>query len=200
MYSQPIQQLIKAFNRLPTVGQRTAERFVFYLLKSGKKDVGELTLALKELIEEIKSCEVCWDFSDQSPCRICKDEKRSKETICIVAEPQDLQAMEKTGYKGSYHLLRGLIRPDREDSIKYLKIKELLARAKRPETKEVILALNPDMPGETTMMFLERKLKELAPDVKVSRLARGLPMGSDLQYADEITLTSALKHRTQTDQ
>ena len=199
MYSKPIQQLIQAFNRLPTVGQRTAERFVFYLLKSGKKDVGELTIALKALIEEIKSCEVCADFSDQSPCQICNNEKRSKETICVVAEPQDIQAIEKTDYLGSYHVLRGLIRPDREDTIRFLKIKELLQRTKNIETKEIILALNPDMPGETTMMFLEKKLKEVAPHIKVSRLARGLPMGSDLQYADEITLMSALKYRRTTE-
>ncbi|MBT4120717.1 MAG: recombination protein RecR [Candidatus Magasanikbacteria bacterium] len=196
MYSKPIDELIQAFSRLPSVGERTAERFVFYLLKSGKKDVAEMTLSLKNLIEEIKSCEVCWDFTDESPCSICADEKRDKSTICIVQEPQNLQAIEKTGdYNGLYHVLRGTLKPGHDLVPRYLKINELLSRVKKPETKEVILALNPDLNGETTMMFLEKRIKDTNPQVKVSRLARGLAMGSDLQYADEITLGSALKNR-----
>ena len=197
MYARPIQQLIDALTKLPSVGQRTAERFVFYLLKSGKKDVGYLTVSLKQLIDEVKSCETCWDFSDSSPCYICKNTARNNNTICVIAEHQDLQTIERTGtYSGLYHVLRGLIRPEREDDMRFLKIKELLKRAKDKQTKEVILALSPDMPGETTMMFLERKLSEINPELKITRLARGLPMGSDLQYADETTLSSALKHRT----
>lgn len=196
MYSKPIQNLIQAFSRLPSVGERTAERFVFYLLKSGKKDVAELTLALKNLIDEIKSCETCWDFTDESPCSTCSDDKRDRSTICIVQEPQNLQAIEKTGdYNGLYHVLRGTLKPGHDLVPKYLKINELLTRVKKPETKEVILALNPDLNGETTMMFLEKRIKDTNPNIKVSRLARGLAMGSDLQYADEITLGSALKNR-----
>lgn len=195
MYSKPIQNLIKAFSLLPTVGQRTAERFVFYLLRSGKKDVAELTLALKNLIDNIKSCEACWDFSDRSPCHICADPKRDQKTVCVVTQPQDVQIIEKTGeYNGVYHVLRGTIRPDNIDSVKFLKIKELADRVKQ-DVDEVILALNPDLDGENTMMFLEKKLKEANTKLKITRLARGLPMGSDLQYADEITLGSALKHR-----
>lgn len=198
MYPQPIEQLIKAFSNLPTVGQRTAERFVFYLLKSGKKDVAELTNALKNLISKIKSCKVCWDFSDESPCKICADSTRDQSTICVVEEPQDLQAIESTGeYRGRYHLLRGTIKADDEDSVRFLKFSELIKRLEDRAIKEVILALNHDLNGENTMMFLEKKLKETNPDIKITRLARGLPMGSDLQYADEITLGSALKHRTQ---
>lgn len=197
MYSKPIRQLITAFSRLPSVGQRTAERFVFYLLKSGKKDVGELTIALKQLIETIKSCAVCWDFSDTSPCSICADEKRNKTTICVVQEPQDVQAIERTGaYSGVYHVLRDTIRAD-EDMGQYIKIPELLKRAQDPLVGEIILALNPNMDGETTMMYIESKIKELRPDLTLTRLARGLPMGADLQYADEITLESALKHRVE---
>jgi len=196
MYSKPIQNLIQAFSRLPSVGERTAERFVFYLLKSGKKDVAEMTLSLKNLIGEIKSCEICWDFTDESPCSTCSDEKRDRSTICIVQEPQNLQAIEKTReYKGLYHVLRGTLKPGDEIIPRYLKLNELLSRVKKDETKEVILALNPDLNGETTMMFLEKKIKDTNPEVKVSRLARGLAMGSDLQYADEITLGSALKNR-----
>ena len=196
-YSKPIQNLIDAFSKLPTVGKRTAERFVFYLLKSGKKDVGELTIALKELIGSVKSCEICWDFSDQSPCAICANPKRNQQTICVVAEPQDLQAIERVGeFPGTYHVLRGLLKADDERALSYIKIKELVSRIKERNATEIILALNPDMHGETTMMYLERVLKKQFPDLTVSRLARGLPMGSDLQYADDVTLGSALKHRT----
>ncbi|MFA5813479.1 MAG: recombination mediator RecR [Patescibacteria group bacterium] len=208
MYPPPIQQLLSAFSNLPTVGPRTAERFVFYLLKSGKKDVAELTLALKNLITQVKSCEICWDFSDTSPCKICTDTKRDHSTICVVEESQDLQAIEKTReYNGIYHVLRGTITPDEEESVKYLKVAELLKRINTKSVnqdyplsvspKEVILALNHNLDGENTMMFLEKKLKETNPNLKITRLARGLPMGSDLQYADEITLGSALKNRTQ---
>ncbi|MFA6426988.1 MAG: recombination mediator RecR [Candidatus Magasanikbacteria bacterium] len=198
MYAQPIDKLIKAFSKLPSVGPRTAERFVFYLLKSGKKDAGELTLALKELIENVKSCEVCWNFSDTSPCEICTDTRRHYKTMCVVAEPQDLQTLEKTHhYHGVYHVLRGTLAPDDEYIMKTVKINELMNRVQKNEVDEVILALNPDIAGETTMMYLQKQLKTIRPDLKVTRLARGLPMGSDLQYADEITIESALKNRTQ---
>lgn len=196
-YSKSIENLIQAFSSLPSVGPRTAERFVFYLLKSGKKDVAELTLALKELIEKVKSCEICWTFSDTSPCTICGSTQRDPKTVCVVAEPQDREAIEKTGtYRGGYHILRGVIKGHDENSFKGLKIPELLARIRKSQIEEIILALNPDLHGETTMMYLEKKIKEIAPQIKVSRLARGLPMGSDLQYADDITLSSALKNRT----
>lgn len=197
MYSKSIQNLISAFSKLPTVGERTAERYVFYLLKSGKKEVAELTLTLKELIENIKSCEICWNFVDKSPCEICTDKKRDQTLICVVAEPQDLQAIEKTNtYQGVYHILRGLARPD-DDTWTELKIPELINRCKTLTKGEIILALNPDLTGETIAMYLEKQLKKTNPKLKISRLARGLPMGSDLQYADEITLSSALKNRTQ---
>lgn len=198
MYPKPIEQLIRAFTRLPSVGRRTAERFVFYLLKSGKKEVAELTLALKRLAETMKSCAICRDFSDVSPCRICGDRTRDQATLAVVAEPQDVQALERTkGYRGVYHILRGLIDPDElPTETKTLTIKALLERARTPPVQEVILALNHDLPGETTMMYLERELKRVRPELNITRLARGLPMGSDLQYADEITLGSALKHRT----
>lgn len=196
-YSQSIKNLIDAFSRLPSVGQRTAERYVFYLLKSGKKDVGQITNALKQLITEVKSCERCWDFADNSPCALCADPKRSQDVICVVAEPQDVQALERTQqYNGTYHILRGTVSPDHDKPSSYLKIKELFERVKKESTSEVILALNHDLRGETTMMLLEKHLKERFPSLTISRLARGLPMGSDLQYADDITLGSALEHRT----
>ena len=196
MYPLPIQNLIKAFSQLPSVGKRTAERYVFHLLKSGKKNVGELALALKNLQNNIKSCEICYDFSDNSPCRICADKKRNHQFICIVSEPQNAQIIEKINkYNGVYHILRGNINTNDPESIKNLKINELLRRLKNADVAEVLLALNPDLDGETTMMFLKSKIKEINPNVKITRLARGLPMGSDMQYIDEITLEGALKNR-----
>ncbi len=194
MYSKSVQQLITAFAKLPSVGERTAERFVFYLLKSGKKDAAEITLALKSLIDNVKSCETCWDFTDSVTCTICADKTRDRQTICVVAEAQDVQTIEKTGeYQGVYHILRGSLASDIDNSSE-LKIKELLDRTKT--AKEIILALNPDLAGENTMMYLAQKIKKNNPKIKITRLARGLPMGSNLQYADEITLSSALKNRT----
>ncbi|KKQ27303.1 MAG: Recombination protein RecR [Candidatus Magasanikbacteria bacterium GW2011_GWC2_37_14] len=195
MYSSPIKNLISAFTKLPSVGERTAERFVFYLLKSGKKEVAELTLALKQLFIEVTSCKNCWDFADTTPCAICADKKRDNNIICVVAEPQDLQVLEKTNaFNGVYHVLRGVIKSS-ENNLGELKIKELLERAKNKDLREIILALNPNLEGETTAMALEKLIKEKNPQIKISRLARGLPMGGDLQYADEITLSNALKHR-----
>ena len=198
MYSKSIQNLIDAFRRLPSVGQRTAERFVFYLLKSGKKEVGEITLALKELIDNVKSCESCWDFSDHNPCTICNNKTRDNSLLCVVSEPQDIPVIERTGmYNGLYHVLRGLVEPGDEEELEKIKIKELFLKLQKTDKiREIILALNPDLSGETTMLFLEKKLKEKNPAIKTTRLARGLPMGSDLQYADEITLGSAIKNRT----
>ncbi len=198
MYSKSIQNLIDTFRKLPTVGQRTAERFVFYLLKSGKKEVSEITLALKELIDNVKSCETCWDFSDHNPCAICNNKTRDQSLLCVVSEPQDIPVIERTGmYNGLYHVLRGLVEPGAEEELEKIKIKELFSKLEKADKiKEVILALNPDLSGETTMLFLEKKLKEKNSNLKVTRLARGLPMGSDLQYADEITLGSAIKNRT----
>ena len=195
-FVQPIETLINGFCRLPSVGRRPAERVVYHLLKSGKKDVAELTLALKNLIEKVKSCETCWDFSDTNPCRICANQDRDASLVCVVAETQDLRAIEKTGlYRGRYHILRGTINVEDENTLNSLKIKELLQRLSPGSVKEIILALNPDLRGETTMMFLEKKIRGISSELIISRLARGLPMGSDLKYADEITLGSALKHR-----
>lgn len=198
MYARPIEQLIRAFTHLPSVGQRTAERFVFYLLKSGKKEVNDIMIALKQLMETVKSCDICWDFSDRSPCAICADKTRDKTLLCVVANSQEVQAVEKTGaYQGRYHLLRGTIAPDDATGLQWLKLNELKSRiSEDKELEEVILAFNPDLSGESTMMFLEQTIHLLRPDMRVSRLARGLPMGGDLQYADDITLGSALTNRT----
>ncbi|MBI5728310.1 MAG: recombination protein RecR [Candidatus Magasanikbacteria bacterium] len=198
MYPSPLENLISAFTALPGVGRRTAERFVFSLLKSGKKEVGGLILALQQLMERIKSCHSCWNFSDRSPCAICADPQRERRVVCVVAEPQTLETIEKIGaYRGVYHVLRGTARPDETESVATLKLRELLDRVRlQTEIQEVVLALNPDLHGETTMMLLEKKLHALRPGLSISRLAKGLPMGGDVQYADDITLTNALKYRT----
>lgn len=204
MQSRSINQLMEILKKLPSVGERTAERYVYHWLKSGKKEVTELMLSLKNLIENIKSCEVCWDFNEQSPCPICSDEKRDRSTVCVVAEPPDLAVIENIGtFKGVYHCLRNLVDAGDVESFKNIKAKELIERVegktgfnKKTRIKEIILALNPDLPGETTMLYLENELKKIQPAVKVTRLARGLPLGADLRYADEITLGSAIKNRT----
>lgn len=201
MYSPSINKLIDALKKLPSVGQHTAERYVFHWLKSGKAEVNELKLALDNLLKNTKSCEVCWNFSDTNPCPICLDTKREQTQICVVADSQSIAALEKTGiYKGVYHVLRGTIEAAEESDLNDFKIKQLLDRAEKEKNNltEIILALNPDMAGETTMLYLERQLKTLDPKIKITRLARGLPMGSDMQYADEITLGSALKNRQTT--
>lgn len=200
MYAPQIKQLIQAFTKLPGVGKRTAERFVFALLNSGKQDVAELSSALQNLVQSVQSCSVCWNFSDQSPCRVCSDPKKNHHSICVVETPQDLEALEKIGlHDGVYHVLRGVIRPADETWNKRLKTTELFTRLKQKNNQsvEVILALNLNLAGETTMMLLTQKIKEEFPQVRVSRLARGLPMGSDLQYADEVTLKSAFTNRRQ---
>lgn len=199
-YPAPIQELIESFKNLPGVGQKTAERFVFHILKSGKKEAAELAVSLKQLLENVESCEICWDFSVESPCSVCDNSDRDQSTICVVSSPQQKQAIEKVDdFNGVYHILRGTIEPDREENIKYLKAKELLERIKNNDIKEIIMALNHDMEGETTMMYLEKEINNLEIEITISRLARGLPMGSSLQYADEVTLGSAIKHRTKED-
>lgn len=199
MYSPSINNLIYRLKKLPSVGQRTAERFVFSLLKNGKKDVNDLRGALEDLLAKTKSCENCWNFDDESPCYICRDLKRDSGLICVVADPQDIPSVEKTGeYRGHYHVLRGTIEAgDEENSLRRIKAKELFLRLNKKKTNEVILALNSNMAGESTMLFIEREIKKLFPTVTISRLARGLPIGSDLQYADELTLGSAFKNRIQ---
>src|SRR3989338_3785855 len=149
MYSSSINRLIGSLKKLPSVGQRTAERYIFYLLKSGKKEVTELMLSLKELIETVRSCEVCWNFTDTSPCSLCQNTQRDQTTICVVTDPQDLTVIEHTGeYRGVYHVLRGLLDPSDEESLARMKAKELFGRVKgkgeRDKINEVILALNPD--------------------------------------------------------
>lgn len=194
MYAPSIQKLIDAFCRLPGIGPKTAERFVFYLLKKGKREVNELTSALSAVLSSARSCQTCFDFSEGEKCTLCSDPQRDASMICVVADPQDVQALERSGaYKGLYHILRGTLDPARNISPEKLTVSHLLKRAGNGTTKEIILALNPDMQGETTSMYILNQLE--GKNIKTTRLARGLPLGSDLDYADEMTLTDALTGR-----
>lgn len=197
MYPGPIRTLITAFGKLPGVGRRTAERFVFSLLSQGKKDVGELSQALLGLMQGIRSCEVCWNFTETSPCQRCRDQSRTSDLLCVVANPSDIETIERTGlYNGHFHVLRGTIETDVDQGEEKLKIQELFARLSQGTWREILLAFNPDFAGETTMLFLEQELHRGYPNLRITRLARGIPIGGDLAYADDLTLKSALTNRT----
>jgi len=190
-YPPTMQRLIDEFSQLPTIGPKTAERFVFYLLKN-KDRVTALQLALDELKNKVTVCERCFTYSEKSPCYICSNPKREQSVICVVAQTTDLAVIESTGqYNGLYHILGGVINPLEEDA--KLTTEALVKRIKDNKIKEVILAFNPDIEGESTILNLNRLLKPL--HVKITRLARGLPMGSELVYADEVTLGNALEGR-----
>ncbi len=196
MFAPPIQRLIEAFIRLPGVGPKTAERFVMFLLKSGRGEVSRLERALEDLLQSVKSCEECHNFSALSPCEICADSRRDHTTICVVAEPQDIIAIEKThDYKGVYHVLRGLIDPLIDAGTHQIKAAELITRAKNSETPivEIIFAFDPTIEGETTIQYLNKQLKR--ENLKITRLATGLPSGGSVEYADEVTLAGALRAR-----
>ncbi len=189
-----IKSLIDKLTRLPGIGPKAAERIVFYLLKQNNKFIDELNQNINSLKSEVKLCSQCFNISTQDLCPICGDAKRDKSIICVVAEPQDVLVIEKTGeYNGLYHILGGVLNPIENITPDKLKIKELAGRIKKNGVKEIIIATNPDLEGESTSMYLARQLKPLK--LKITRLARGLPMGSTIEYADEVTISSALKGR-----
>jgi len=208
-----IQNLLDFFSRLPGVGPKTALRFVFYLLKQPKEEILKFIQAMQGIKHSVATCGVCYNFSEKNPCSICSDPGRDHSAICVVAEHQDLPVIENTGeYHGTYHVLGGVLDPLHGITPEQLKIKELIARLTdssaasqqaykiqniKYQIREVILALNPDLEGETTMLYLLKLIKSLRknPAIKITRLARGLPMGSDLEYADEVTVSDALKGR-----
>ncbi|NQU83722.1 MAG: recombination protein RecR [Parcubacteria group bacterium] len=191
----PIQNLLNHFNRLPGVGQKTALRYVFYLLKRPKEELSKFAEALHVVKNSISECEVCCGLSDDRICGICGDIRRDKNLICIVSDEEDRNAIENTSeFKGVYHILGGIINPLEGITPDHLKIAELLQRISSPTPpREIILAFNPTIEGETTILYLTSLLKKY--NIKATRLARGLPVGSELEYADEITLTDALKER-----
>ncbi|MFH1462321.1 MAG: recombination mediator RecR [bacterium] len=196
MYSPLIQKLIDLFSKFPTVGPRTAARFVFYLLKMNKEEVETLLSSISELKSVIKVCEFCFNtFEGESAlCEICKNQTRDKTLLCVLEKETDLIQVEKTKkYKGRYFILGGTVSTLKKTDLEKLRAKELMTRIKTSEVKEVILAVNPTTEGETTALYLERLLKPLGK--KITRLGRGLPVGAELEYADEETLSSALETR-----
>jgi recombination protein RecR len=193
-YPEPVARLIDALQRLPGIGPKTAQRLTFFLLKRPVEEVRELSEALVAVKDRIVSCQVCFNVTDQDPCRICADPARDAGLLCVVEEPNDLLAMERTGeYRGQYHVLLGALSPLDGIGPEDLKIREFLARLERGGISEVILATNPNVEGEATALFLARLVRPLG--VRVTRIARGLPVGGDLEYADQVTLSKALEGR-----
>ncbi|MBQ8430660.1 MAG: recombination protein RecR [Clostridia bacterium] len=189
---ESIDRLINSFTKLPTVGSKTAERYAYAVINMDKIDVEEFAKNLLEVKASIKYCKVCGNWSDSEICGICS--RRSSETVCVVKEPKDVVAMEKVrDYNGTYHILHGCISPLDGKGPDDIRIKELLARVSTGEVKEVIMATNSDVEGEATSMYIAKILKPLG--VKVTRLAQGISMGSDIEYQDEVTLTKALQDR-----
>lgn len=189
-----VARLIEEFHRLPGIGPKTAQRLTFYLLRAPKTQVEQLATAIRELREKITTCSVCQNIAEEDPCPICRNETRDHTLLCVVEEPLDLVAIERTReYKGVYHVLHGAISPVEGIGPEDLRIKELLARLRDGRVQEVLLATNPNLEGEATAMYLERLIRPLG--IRMTRLARGLPVGGDLEYADEVTLTRALEGR-----
>jgi recombination protein RecR len=191
---EPVTRLIDELSRLPGIGPKTASRLTFYLLRGSTDHANALADALRELKERTRFCEVCFNITEVSPCAICQSEERDRRVICVVEEPLDVMAIERTRqFPGLYHVLHGAISPMEGIGPEDLKIRELLARVAQGSVQEVILATNPSLEGENTATFVHKKL--IPYQVQVTRLARGLPVGGDLEYADEITLIRALEGR-----
>jgi len=194
-FPKPIQTLIDQFAKLPGIGPKTAERLVFNLLKWRQSDKTDFANALNELNNSVTNCSVCHNISEKDPCLICIDKNRNKSVLCVVAEAHDLAAIESTGnYNGLYHVLGGVLDPLHGITPEVLNTNELVAKLQKNNISEVLLAFNPDMEGEATMIYL-KNLLEPFKKIKITRLARGMPVGSDLEYTDEVTLSSAIKNR-----
>jgi recombination protein RecR len=193
-YPEPVARLTEALQRLPGIGPKTAQRLTFFLLKRPADEVRELSEALTAVKERIVYCRTCFNVTDEDPCRICADPARDARVLCIVEEPNDLLAMERTGeFRGRYHVLLGALSPLDGIGPEDLKIRELLVRLDAGGVAEVILATNPNVEGEATALYLAKLLRPLG--VRVTRIARGLPVGGDLEYADQVTLSKALEGR-----
>ena len=184
----------KEFQKFPSVGPKSAQRMAFYLLRMPMAEVQKFAQSIIEAKQNTHTCEVCFNLSSTSPCDICTSSRRDRTTICVVAETKDLIAIEKTNeYKGLYHVLQGLISPMDGIGVDDIRIKELLTRLTNEEVKEIILALSPSVEGEATSLYLSKLVKPFG--IKISRIAFGLPVGADLEYADEITIAKALEGR-----
>lgn len=195
-YAVTVEKLIEEFRKMPGVGRKSAQRMAFYVLGLSEEKAGNLVSAICDAKQKVGYCEVCCNLTDEQPCRICADLKRDKSVICVVESPADVVAMEKTGeFKGLYHVLHGAISP--MDGIKPedIKIKELVTRLADGTVKEVIIATNPNIEGEATGSYIARLI--LPFGIKVTRIAKGIPIGGDIEYADQVTLSKALENRTE---
>ena len=194
--AEPVSRLIEELGKLPGIGPKSAARLTYYLLRIPESEARALAEAIITVKEKTVLCSSCQNITDSNPCNICGSKERDHSIICVVKEPLDIMALERTGqYKGLYHVLHGVLSPMDGIGPDDLKIKELLQRLKKGSVKEVILATNPNLEGEATAMYLQRLLSPFS--IRLTRLARGLPVGGDLEYADEITLTHALEGRQQ---
>lgn len=193
-YSPSIEKLVEAFEKLPSIGHKTAVRLAFYMLDAGAEEVQEFITAITSAKENLKYCSKCYNISDTDPCPICGNPKRDESLICVVEDVKDIIAMEKTHeFKGVYHVLHGSISPMNGIGPDDIKLKELLSRLNPEIVKEIILATNPRVEGEATAMYISKLVRPLG--IKVTRIAHGIPVGGDLEYIDEITLTKALEGR-----
>ena len=195
-FAPPVQRLITELSKLPGIGSRTAQRLAFHILRASPEEAGELAQAIEEVKERIRLCEVCFNLADEPRCRICQDQRRDECFICVVEEPGDVIPIERTHeYAGVYHVLGGALSPidgvDPED----IRIAELFARVQAGGVREVLLATNPTTTGEATALHIAEGLRERVPQLQVTRLASGLPVGADLEYADEVTLGKAIARR-----
>ena len=194
LYAKPIDQLIEALTKLPGVGKKTASRLAFHILRSGRSEAQELAKAILDVKEKIHLCSICFNLTDEEPCHICRDERRTGEILCVVEGPNDLIAIENTGeFKGRYHVLHGTIAPLEGVGPENIKIKELLERLRAGGVTEVILATNPTVEGGATALYLTDLIKPLG--VKVTRIAFGIPVGGEIEYADGMTLLKSLEGR-----
>jgi recombination protein RecR len=192
--AESIEQLAEQFAQLPGIGRKTAQRLALYVLKMSRDEVVTMAKALVNVKDKVRYCTICSNITETDPCAICSNTKRERSFICVVEEPHDVLAIEKTNeFKGLYHVLGGALSPLDGIGPDELKIKELLQRISTSTIEEIILALNPNVEGETTTLYLSRLLKPLG--IKVTRIARGLPVGSDLEFADEATLSRAFEGR-----
>jgi len=193
-YIAPLAKLIEHFRALPGIGNKTAVRLAYHVLDMDAEQAKKLAEAIIEAKEKIGYCNTCFNLSDQNPCVICAAEERDHSVICVVEQPQDVAAMERMrDYRGVYHVLHGALSPLEGVGPEQIRIKELLGRLTGDEVKEVIMATNPNVEGEATAMYLAKLLKPMG--VKVTRIAHGLPIGGDLEYADEVTLAKAMENR-----
>ncbi len=193
-YALPIANLIEQLSKLPGIGKKTAQRLAFYILEMDKMEAERLAYSIKEAKEKIHYCKICSNLTDEEICSICSDNRRDRSTICVVEGAKDVVAMEKTKeYKGLYHVLHGVISPMENIGPNDIRLKELLDRLKDGEVQEVIIATNPTVEGEATALYIAKLLKPLG--IKTTRIAYGIPVGGDLEYYDEVTLSKAMENR-----